>query len=58
MIIALPSVMLTAIVIRINGAAVLKGFRIRYAMPVINRHALKARNIGEGVEIPQWLSSV
>ena len=55
---ALPSVTLTAIVIRINGAAVLKGFRIRYAMPVINRHALKARNIGEGVEIPQWLSSV
>ena len=54
---ALPSVTLTAIVIRINGVAVLRGLRIRYAIQVINRHAVKARKIGEGVVIPQWLSS-
>jgi hypothetical protein len=58
MIMALPSVTLTSIVIRINGAAVLRGLRIRYATPVMNRHAVKARKIGEGVVIPQWLSSV
>jgi hypothetical protein len=49
--------MLTIMGISIKGVALRNGRSVRYATPVIKAAALKGRNIGEPVEIPQWLSS-